>query len=134
MILLTCGYYTHAVPAPSVSVAIDSTSPVLFEGQQLTLVCYVSAVVDIPLSVTTTWSGPNGFTSVSIATQVPNTNMYEGINGNPNAIDLSGSADLRAGDLFEVITPGGGGHGAPSGRAAILRAADRRAGRSAAPA
>ena len=56
------------------------------------------------------------------------------INGDPNAIDLSGSADLRAGDLFEVITPGGGGHGAPSGRAAILRAADSRAGRSAAPA
>ena len=56
------------------------------------------------------------------------------INGDPNAIDLSGSADLRAGDLFEVITPGGGGHGAPSGRSAELRAADSRAGRSAAPA
>ena len=39
----------------------------------------VSAVVDTPLSVTTLWSGPKGFTStVSIATQVPSTNMYQG--------------------------------------------------------
>ena len=77
---MPCGYYAHAVPAPSVSVGIDSTSSVLYEGQQLALVCLVniSAVVDTPINVTTSWSGPNGFTSLSIATQVPNTNTYEG--------------------------------------------------------
>ncbi|MBV6634370.1 MAG: hydantoinase B/oxoprolinase family protein [Mameliella sp.] len=54
------------------------------------------------------------------------------INGDPQAIDLSGSADLAAGDIFEVITPGGGGHGDPAGRSAGLRDADARSGRKAA--
>ena len=68
------------VPAPLVSVDINSTSSVLYEGQQLTLVCSVniSAVLNIPISVTTSWSGPNNLTSLSLATQVPNTNTYEG--------------------------------------------------------
>lgn len=55
------------------------------------------------------------------------------INGDPNAIDLTGSADLLAGDLFEVITPGGGGHGDPAGRTCAHRLQDQRSGRTAAP-
>ncbi|MBD3624907.1 MAG: hydantoinase B/oxoprolinase family protein [Rhodobacteraceae bacterium] len=51
------------------------------------------------------------------------------INGDPRAIDLSGSADLAAGDIFEVITPGGGGYGDPARRTPSRREADSRSGR-----
>lgn len=50
------------------------------------------------------------------------------INGKPDAFGVSGNADLAAGDILEVITPGGGGYGDPSARLPEMAAADVRTG------
>lgn len=51
------------------------------------------------------------------------------VNGNPKAIDLSGTIDLVKGDVFAVVTPGAGGYGDPALRDSAARAQDAKAGR-----
>ena len=75
----------HAGTGPSVSVYTHPMNATLFEGGEITLVCYVnvSAVVGTPINVTTSWSGPNGpITSGNDYTLSPTTqqtsNTYEG--------------------------------------------------------
>ena len=60
----------YLVPAPRVSV----TPPVvpIIVGSSITLTCTVelSSLVDVPVTVTTEWSGPDGFTTTNTAQPV----------------------------------------------------------------
>ena len=68
-----------AVPSPKVSVFEESISDVIFEGQQLSLVCSVAvseAVDTNSINLTILWSGPDAPVSVTPATKISSTN-YE---------------------------------------------------------
>ena len=68
-------YYTlHAVPQPIVRLVADTPNPIL-SGSSPTLTCAVefSPAVDVPASVSTVWTGPDGLTLTSAAPPVMKT-------------------------------------------------------------
>ena len=61
--------YHISVPALSVIVTSNKTNPIRPVGSDVTLTCTVelSPAVDVPVTVNTVWTGPDGFTTTNSA-------------------------------------------------------------------
>ena len=70
--------YLISVPNPTVTVASDQPNPIQPVGSTVTLTCTVelSPAVDVPVTVNTEWTGPNGFMTTNTAQRMGSTTTY----------------------------------------------------------
>ena len=67
-----------SVPDPIVTVTSDQPNPIGSVGANVTLTCTVelSPAVDVPVTVNTVWTGPDGFMTTNTAQRMENTTTY----------------------------------------------------------
>ena len=91
-------HFLIIVPAPLVSVTVtnNTTNPTWPIGDNVTLICIVelSLVVDIPVTVNTTWRGPAGFMENPMAlSDVANTSYS-------SMVTISSFENIHSGDYI----------------------------------
>ena len=71
-------FFHNVVPSPlSVEITSDPVSPIqVLSSVKVTCTVRLHSAVDVPVTVNTVWSGPNGFAENRVAQRVQSTNIY----------------------------------------------------------